>query len=72
MVRLVQTPQTFDTEIITKAYEQTFQPAFTDDATVVEAAGYKIFTFEGEKNNIKITTKTDLQLAQIIINEQNT
>lgn len=61
---LVQTPQCFKSEILKKAYEQNFSASFTDDATVVEQLGYKIFMVEGERENIKITTPLDLEIAK--------
>lgn len=58
--RLVQTPQVFQTGLLRKAYEQDFTSAFTDDASVVEALGHTIVLVEGNRENIKITTKADL------------
>ena len=58
--RLVQTPQVFQTDLLRKAYEQDFSSAFTDDASVVEAMGHTITLVEGNRENIKITTKADL------------
>lgn len=66
-VRLVQTPQVFHAEALRKAYEQSFSPLFTDDASVVEAAGYAIHLSEGERHNIKITTPDDMIFAEAII-----
>lgn len=66
-LRLIQTPQVFRAEALRKAYEQPFSPLFTDDASVVEAAGYRIDMCEGERENIKITTPTDLVFAEAII-----
>ena len=66
-VRLVQTPQTFRGEVITEAYGQEFCDTFTDDASVVEALGKKVFTFDGEKQNIKITTSSDLNMASSLL-----
>ena len=65
--KIVQTPQVFTTEILKKAYKQTFSPLFTDDASVVEASGVKIHLVEGNKENIKITTGFDLELAETIL-----
>lgn len=62
--RLVQTPQVFDANILKKAYEQEFNPLFTDDASVVEAFGVKISLVEGNRENIKITTPFDIKLAE--------
>ncbi|HRP55338.1 2-C-methyl-D-erythritol 4-phosphate cytidylyltransferase [Agriterribacter sp.] len=60
----VQTPQTFRSEIILPAFEQPYKKAFTDEATVAEAAGYEVFMIEGEKENIKITLPADLLIAE--------
>ena len=64
---LVQTPQVFDLSLIQKAYNQAFRTSFTDDASVVEAFGSKIFLMEGEKKNIKITTAEDMVIAQALL-----
>ena len=64
--KLVQTPQVFDGGLLKKAYEQAFSPAFTDDASVVEALGAKIHLVEGNRENIKITTAMDLKLMEIL------
>jgi len=66
--KLVQTPQVFNSEILKKAYEQSFSPLFTDDASVVEALGTKIHLVEGNRENIKITTGFDIVLAESILN----
>ncbi len=60
----VQTPQTFRSNILLSAFEQPYNEAFTDEATVAEAAGYEIFMIEGEKENIKITLPADLLIAE--------
>lgn len=65
--RLIQTPQCFRTEIILNAYKQNFDSSFTDDASVVERHGEKIFLTDGEENNIKITTPIDLQIAESLL-----
>lgn len=67
--KLVQTPQIFDVKLLKSAYDTDFSDLFTDDASVVEAFGHKIFLTEGEKTNIKITTPFDLQLAKVILAE---
>ena len=69
--KIVQTPQVFTTEIIKKAYNQHFSSLFTDDASVVEASGAKIYLVEGNKENIKITTGFDLELAETILRTKN-
>lgn len=63
----VQTPQTFMSNIILSAFEQPYNEAFTDEATVAEAAGHEIFMTEGEKENIKITVPADLLIAEHLI-----
>lgn len=60
----VQTPQTFKSSILLPAFEVEYQKIFTDEATVVEHAGHKIFTVEGEEQNIKITFPEDLLYAK--------
>ena len=65
--RLVQTPQTFDIQLLKRAYRQQFTPMFTDDASVVEALGDTITLVEGNRENIKITTPFDLKIAEAIL-----
>ena len=60
--RLVQTPQTFPLALLKEAYRQPFSEAFTDDASVVEAFGKEITMVEGNRENIKITTPSDLKV----------
>lgn len=68
-VKLVQTPQVFDVKLIKQAYQLSYRPTFTDDASVAEAAGIGINLTEGNRENIKITTPVDLLLAEAILNE---
>jgi len=63
---IVQTPQCFQSEILKAAFAKGYDASFTDDATVVEAAGYKIHLVEGDSGNIKITTPFDLKLAEAL------
>ena len=65
-VMLIQTPQTFHSKILLPAYQIDYKDKFTDEATVVEAFGLKINLIEGEEDNIKITTPTDLFIADLI------
>lgn len=65
--RLIQTPQTFDLDLIRKAYEQREDPTMTDDASVVEKAGHSISLFEGSYENIKVTTAEDLVVAEALL-----
>jgi 2-C-methyl-D-erythritol 4-phosphate cytidylyltransferase len=63
----VQTPQTFQSEQILGAFRQDYDPAFTDDASVVEKAGYPVQLVAGNRENIKITTPEDLIVAEAFI-----
>ena len=65
--RLVQTPQTFDIQLLKAANRQPYNDGFTDDASVVEAFGHKITLVEGNRENIKITTPYDLKIAEVLI-----
>lgn len=65
--KLVQTPQTFEVDLLKKAYEQPYTKAFTDDASVVEALGIPVCLTEGNRENIKITTPFDLKLAEFLL-----
>lgn len=63
-IKIIQTPQVFDTEILKKSYQTSYKKQFSDDATVAEAAGYHINLVEGLKQNIKITDGGDFRFAQ--------
>ena len=63
----VQTPQCFQANILQEAYKAEYKEGFTDDASVVEKAGYKINLVEGSEFNIKITTPPDLKLANYFL-----
>ena len=65
--RLVQTPQTFDIQLLKAANRQPYNDSFTDDASVVEAFGFDITLVEGNRENIKITTPYDLKIAEVLI-----
>ena len=65
--RLVQTPQTFDIQLLKAANRQPYNDGFTDDASVVESYGYAITLVEGNRENIKITTPYDLKIAEVLI-----
>ncbi len=71
-VRIIQTPQTFLSDIILQAFQQEYKDAFTDEATVVEAIGKNIFLTEGEYDNIKITRPFDMMIAEKILEERLT
>lgn len=63
----VQTPQCFPTTVLMKAYEQSFSPVFTDDASLVEKLGEKITLINGNPENIKITEPIDLQIIDLFL-----
>ncbi|MEX2420405.1 MAG: 2-C-methyl-D-erythritol 4-phosphate cytidylyltransferase [Actinomycetota bacterium] len=66
---LAQTPQAFRTEVLRAAHERAAgeDAAFTDDASVLEWAGYRVVAVPGEPDNLKITTPTDLARAEAIL-----
>ena len=64
--KLVQTPQVFEVALLRKAYQQNYTDMFTDDASVVEVLGVKVYLVEGNRENIKLTTPFDLQLAEML------
>ncbi|MBQ5690211.1 MAG: 2-C-methyl-D-erythritol 4-phosphate cytidylyltransferase [Alistipes sp.] len=65
-LRIVQTPQIFAAPILRAAYDTPFRADFTDDASVVEFSGEKVTLCDGEYTNIKITTPSDLVIAEAI------
>ena len=65
--RLVQTPQTFDIQLLKAANRQPYNDGFTDDASVVERYGHQITLVEGNRENIKITTPYDITVAEAIL-----
>ena len=64
--RLVQTPQTFDIQLLKAANRQPYNDGFTDDASVVESYGHEITLVEGNRENIKITTPYDIVVAEAL------
>lgn len=68
--RIVQTPQTFLSEIILPAFDRPYESDFTDEATVVEKSGIVIHLIDGEEQNIKITQPNDLWLASQILKRE--
>lgn len=65
--RIIQTPQTFLSELILPAFELPYDPLFTDEATVVERLGQQIHLVTGEESNLKITKPLDLVLAKAFL-----
>ena len=69
-LRAVQTPQTFEATLLINAYNAPFTDAFTDDASVVEAAGHSITLTHGSPRNIKITHSIDLLIAEELLKNE--
>jgi 2-C-methyl-D-erythritol 4-phosphate cytidylyltransferase len=69
--RIIQTPQTFQLELIKKAFETPEQSFFTDDASVFEYAGHSINLIEGSYENIKITTPEDMILGEALLSSKS-
>lgn len=70
-IYLVQTPQTFQSGLIKKAYLQPFNDGFTDDASVAEKDGAFIHLIEGNYQNIKITYPEDIAIAEMLLKRRN-
>jgi 2-C-methyl-D-erythritol 4-phosphate cytidylyltransferase len=64
-LRAIQTPQVFRLDIIKDAYRHSDQDV-TDDASLVEMAGYKVKLFTGSYDNIKVTAPDDLAMAELL------
>ena len=69
-LRIVQTPQMFSAELLRRAYKQEYNPSFTDDASVVEAAGAAITLIDGERRNLKLTTPDDMSWAEWLLSRE--
>jgi len=69
VLRMIQTPQVFQLKILKEAYKLKYRKGFTDDASVVEQAGYPVNLVAGNRENIKITTRTDYLMAEKILTE---
>jgi 2-C-methyl-D-erythritol 4-phosphate cytidylyltransferase len=70
LVRIIQTPQTFQTSLLLPAFDTEYVASFTDEATVVEGSGKMIHLIEGDYNNIKITRPVDLLIAENILKQR--
>jgi len=64
-IYLIQTPQTFQSSQLKRAYLQPYNENFTDDASVVEQTGVPINLIEGSYQNIKITFPEDIAVAEM-------
>ena len=66
--RAVQTPQAFRTSKLKVAYHLPYKQSFTDDASVMEAAGFgRLKMTSGSPHNIKITNPGDIAVAELYI-----
>ena len=65
----MQTPQAFRVELIRQAHDAARRDGFlgTDDASLLEHAGLPVYLCEGSRENLKLTTPTDLMLAELIL-----
>lgn len=66
---LVQTPQCFKYSLIREAHERLIDDkiTITDDTMVAELAGHKVYLYQGDYNNIKITTPEDMNIGHSIL-----
>lgn len=62
----VQTPQIFDYSLILEAHKRLAGKAYSDDAGIIEACGHDVYVCEGSYSNIKITTKKDIYIVQLL------
>ncbi len=69
--KIVQTPQCFHSEKIKAAYNQNYRDSFTDDATVLESMGERIFLVEGNNDNIKVTRQEDVLVAKSLLQQKD-
>lgn len=65
----IQTPQVFKLGIIKECHKKVKEEDIkvTDDTMVVETYGNKVYLYEGDYTNIKVTTPEDLILAEKLI-----
>jgi 2-C-methyl-D-erythritol 4-phosphate cytidylyltransferase len=65
---LAQTPQAFTSSALRDAHERAVAEGFegSDDALLLERAGYRVRAIDGERTNLKITTAEDLRLAEAL------
>lgn len=62
-----QTPQAFHSEVIKRAYDQAYDLNFTDDASVARRKNIPLSFVDGERWNIKLTTREDLAIARFLL-----
>lgn len=64
-----QTPQAFEYNLIKSVHEKLRGDNYTDDAGMVEFSGQDVYMVDGDYRNIKVTTKSDLVLAEVYLSE---
>jgi 2-C-methyl-D-erythritol 4-phosphate cytidylyltransferase len=67
LFRAVQTPQCFHVRVLREAFDRPYDPAFTDEATLVQRNGVHVHLVNGEDRNIKVTTPLDLRVAEALL-----
>ncbi|MDE5786067.1 MAG: 2-C-methyl-D-erythritol 4-phosphate cytidylyltransferase, partial [Duncaniella sp.] len=66
--RAVQTPQSFPAGLLREAYRMAVGEGFTDDASVMEAAGFdRLVLMDGDPRNIKVPHRGDLEIAALYL-----
>lgn len=63
----VQTPQIFELSILRKGYSEETSTTFTDDASLIEASGYKVHLYPGDECNIKVTQPVDFGIVGLLM-----
>ena len=63
----VQTPQVFRASVLDGSYEKNPDAVYSDDASAVEAAGFRPVIFKGSPRNIKVTNPGDIQIASLLL-----
>ncbi len=66
-LRAVQTPQVFDAALLRRGYMQCYKSTFTDESSIIESLGERVWLCDGDRQNIKITTSEDMLLAELIL-----
>lgn len=68
-LRAIQTPQVFDADLLRAALQKAVDDGaeVTDDCAAVERLGATVALTQGEERNLKITTPTDLAVAELLL-----
>ena len=71
-LRAVQTPQVFSADLLKAALQNAIDQgvSVTDDCSAVERLGKVVFLVEGDETNLKITTPSDLIIAEALLRER--